>query len=178
MFGLRKRKEAAVGSSDGVGGGASSAAMLGEILLVVDGSEPSVAAARFGVRLAAEFDSHVVAVYVVDTATMDYLLQSHIFVAEEREEFENDLERTGHRYLEYVRTIGDNHGVEVDVMLDKGSFHRTILQKARELSVDVIVLGGWRRSITRKDAASVERQLVLDEADCPVIVVKADGRDK
>jgi len=146
--------------------------LIGRLLLVVDGAEPSIAAARFAVELSAQFGSRVTAVYVVDTATMDYLLQSRIFVSEDRQEFERDLESTGQRYLDFVTTLASNRGITVETVLEKGSFSQTILQAARSLQVDGIVLGGWRRSITRKDAASVERQLILDEADCPVIVVK------
>ena len=146
--------------------------LLGTFLLVVDGSEPSIAAANFAVHLASQIGSTITAVYVVDTATMDYLLQMHIFVSDERQEFERDVENTGKRYLEYVRTIGNNNGIQISTELLKGSFHQTILTMARNQKVDAILLGGWRRSITRKDATSVERQLILDEAECPVIVIK------
>ena len=152
----------------------ASAGLLGSILLVVDGSEPSMAAARFAVQLGSQLGTLITAAYVVDTATMDYLLQTHIFVFEERAEFEQDLENTGGRYLQYVETIGKNHGITVETAMEKGSIHQTVLQMARELKVDAIVVGGWRRSITRKDATSVERQLILDQADCPVIVVKPE----
>jgi nucleotide-binding universal stress UspA family protein len=146
--------------------------LLNKMLLVVDGSEPSIAAANYAVGLASQTGGQITAVYVVDTATMEYLSQLRIFVSEERDEFEQDLERTGQRYLEYVRTIGSNHGIDVETVQLKGAFHQTILQKARDMAADVIVLGGWHRTVTRKDVASVQRQLILDEADCPVIVVK------
>lgn len=152
--------------------GSDSSNLLGKLLLVVDGSKPSMAAARFAVQLAGQAGSSITAVYVVDTATMDYLLQTHIFVSDERTEFERDLESTGRRYLDYVTTIAGNAGLTVETELRRGSFHQTILQSARTADVDAIVVGGWRRSITQKDAASVERQLILDQADCPVIVVK------
>ena len=151
----------------------ATANLLGSLLLVVDGSEPSMEAARFAMNLAKQVGSRVTAVYVVDTATMDYLMQMRIFVTEERNEFEADIERTGRRYLEYVATIGRKQAVETETLQIKGRFHTVILQEARALHVDAIVLGGWRRSATRKDTTSVERQLVLDLADCPVIVVKS-----
>ena len=143
------------------------------VLLVVDGSEPSVAAAKLAVNMVAQHECALTAVYVVDTATLDYLLQMRIFVAQEREGFEKDLEKTGARYLEYVSTIARKQGMEVETVLRHGSFHQQILLEARERNVDAIVLGGWRRTIARKDTASVERQHILDQADCPVIVVKA-----
>jgi nucleotide-binding universal stress UspA family protein len=146
-----------------------------KILLVVDGSEPSIAAANFAVRLALDVRAAIIAAYVVDTATMDYLMQMRIFVSEEREEFERDLETTGKRYLDYVQAIAKKQGFDQmeNVML-KGPLHREILRQAREMGADLIVVGGWRRSITSKDTASVERQLILDEASRPVLVVKAE----
>ena len=151
----------------------SQTSLFANVLLVVDGSEASVAAANLAVRMAAQQQCALTAVYVVDTATLDYLLQMRIFVAQEREGFEGDLEKTGRRYLEYVTTIGRNHAVAVETVLRRGSFHQQVLKEARERKVDAIVLGGWRRTIARKDTASVERQHILDQADCPVIVVKA-----
>jgi nucleotide-binding universal stress UspA family protein len=149
--------------------------LLASCLLVVDGSDPCIAAANFAVELATQTGSRITAVYVVDTATMDFLMQLRVFVREEREEFEADIERTGRRYLEYVSTIGQKHGVAVSPVLRKGRFHTAILQEARDLRVNAIIMGGWRRSITRKDATAVERQLILDLADCPVIVVKSEA---
>jgi len=146
--------------------------LLDNMLLVVDGSEASIAAANYAVELAAQTGSRVTAVYVVDTATMEYLTQMRIFVSEERREFEQDLERTGQRYLEYVRAIGHKHGIAVETVQLRGAFHQTILQKAMQMNAAAIVLGGWHRTVTQKDVASVQRQLILDEAECPVIVVK------
>lgn len=148
--------------------------LFSKILLVVDGSEASVAAAHYAVKLAVQTGGGLTAVYVVDTATMEYLTQMKIFVQEEREEFNRELEQTGRRYLDFVKTIAGNEGLEVDTVMDSGSFHQVVLQNARQQDMDVIVLGGWHRTVTRKDTASVERQLILDQAACPVIVVKAE----
>ncbi len=146
--------------------------LLEKMLLVVDGAEPSIAAANYAVGLARQTGGAITAVHVVDTAVMEYLQQMRIFLTDERQEFEQDLERTGQRYLEYVRAIAGNAGLTIDTVQVKGAFHQMILQRAREMQADVIILGGWHRTITRKDATSVERQLILDAADCPVIVVK------
>lgn len=147
--------------------------VLKTILLVVDGSEASIAAANYAVKLTVQIDGSLSAMYVVDTATMEYLMQMHIFVAEEREEFERDLEQTGKKYLDYVRTIAEKQGLEIETLQTKGSFHQCILEEARRRNTDAVVVGGWRRSVMSKDTTSVERQLILDEAVCPVIVVKA-----
>jgi nucleotide-binding universal stress UspA family protein len=146
--------------------------LFNKILLHVDGSDASMAAAAFAVDLAAAQNSQLTVVYVVDTATMEYLSQMRIFIKEEKDEFEKDLERTGGRYLEYVKTLAAKQGVEPKLKCMRGSIHQIILDQAREEAADVVIVGGWRRTVTRKDATSVERQLILDEAPCPVIVVK------
>jgi len=176
-WGLFSGKQQATDRPSGEVSSRSDTGLLAHLLLVVDGAPPSIAAANFAVRLAAETGGRITAVYVVDTATMDYLMQMRILVRDEREEFERDLGTTGERYLQYAKTIATKHGVEIEPEMRRGSFHRTILDRARELGVDIIVLGGWRKSITRKDVTSVERQLILDEAVCPVIVVHEDDRD-
>lgn len=142
------------------------------ILLVVDGSEASVAAAQYAVRVAAQTRGSIHAVCVVDTATTEYLAQMQIFIEKERHEFERELEQTAGRYLDYVKTLADQAGVTIECARRKGSFHQTIIRMAREMQPNVLVLGGWRRTIMAKDTMSVERQLILDETDCPVIVVK------
>ncbi len=162
------------GRKDEKGKAESGGGLLGKLLLVVDGSEPSIAAANFAVRFAQQVSASITAIYVVDTATMDYLMQMKIFVTDEREDFEQDLERTGQRYLDYVKAIAGKQGMEVQTEMHKGSFHQRILQQARTMKADMIVLGGWHRTVTRKDMASVERQLILDEATCPVLVIKAE----
>ena len=153
------------------------ASILGKLLVLIDGSEASLAAVQFAVRLAAQVSGELHAMYVVDTATMDGLLQMRIFVAEERQEFEQDLERTGTRYLEYARTIGRKQRVEVRTHLRKGALLQVVLPAVRELNIDAIVLGGWCATMVRKDAMCEQRQLVLLEAPCPVIVVKAEPRN-
>ena len=166
------------GRKNGNTNGEEAENLLGNLLLVVDGSQPSVAAAHFAIALAAQTGSRIVAVYVVDTATMDYLLQMRIFVKEEREEFERELNGTGRRYLDFVTTLAAKREVPIECVLTRGRFHQTILKEAREREVSAVVIGGWRRSIMRKDATSVERQLIRDQADCPVIVVKDDDKSR
>ncbi len=141
-------------------------------LLVVDGSQPSMQATEFAIKFARQTGCELVAAYIVDTATLDYLLQMHIFVEDEREELEHDLENKGRRYLASVEAQGKEAGVLIKSHLCSGRFHQSILHIASELQVEVIIIGGWKNEIKQKDASSVERQLIMDLAECPVIVVK------
>ncbi len=145
---------------------------MGRLLLVVDGSNASLAASDFALALAAEKGCSIVAVYVVDTSTMDYLVNMRLLLSTERIAFEKQLEATGHRHLERVVNLAETASVKISTHMSKGIFHKSILHLAREHQADAIVVGGWQRTVTRKDYPSVERQAILDEAECPVIVVK------
>ncbi|MFA6929851.1 MAG: universal stress protein [Lentisphaeria bacterium] len=141
-------------------------------LLVVDGSQPSLDATDFAVHFAKQTHCELSAAFVVDTATLDYLQQMRIFVKEERQELEQDLELKGKRYLTNVQALGRKYEVNIKAHICLGRFHQIILKLARELAVDLIIIGGWKHEIKQKDSSSIERQLIMDLAECPVIVVK------
>ena len=146
---------------------------LRRLLLVVDGSQLSEEAAYFAFRLASRLGCALEAVYSVDTATMDYLLQMHIFVSEEREEFEAAIEEKGKSYLERVRRLAEACGMELETKILRGRFHQTILDYGKASQADAIVLGGWGDGHGHsKDTFSVERELIMKLAECPVFVIK------
>ncbi len=144
-----------------------------KIMIVVDGSQASYDATSYAIALASRIpDCKLCAAFVVDTANMDLLLQMHIFVSEERASFENEMETKGRRTLDFVRTEGIRNNIEIDTYLMKGRVTQIVLQAVRELGVEMLIIGGWHNGSTRKDTSSVEYQLLLDQADCPVVVIK------
>ena len=145
---------------------------LGRILLVADGSTSSDEAARFAFRLAAKAAAKVVAAYPVDTATMDYLLQMHIFVEDEREDFEEALVLKGNSYLARMLEMGQQFHVETECVMCKGRFHLSLLETAHKHHCDLIVIGTWHNASQAHDNFSNERELLVQLADCAVTVVK------
>lgn len=145
---------------------------LGKVLVAVDNSDASFAAACFAIAMAAEHHCAVAAVYVVDTESMDYLLNLKILVSTEKEALQEQLEENGQHLLARLTEKAKEAGIEFETALEHGVFHKTILAQAKAHGANAIIVSGWHRTITRKDRPSVERQLILDEAECPVIVVK------
>ena len=144
-----------------------------KILVVVDGSKRAYDAANYAIALASHLPGcELCAAFVIDVASLDSLMQMHIFVKEERANFEAELETKGRRTLEYVRNEGQKYKIDIDTFLLKGRVTSIVMQAVRELKADLLVIAGWHNGSTRKDTSSVEYQLLLDEADCPVIVVK------
>jgi nucleotide-binding universal stress UspA family protein len=145
-----------------------------KILAVVDNSDISIHAAEFAVNYADTQDADLYVVTVVDTDTINRLMKIKIFIEEEKEEFELDLERTAKKNLNYIKEMAESKKVDVKTFLLKGNIHKMVLRKAEDIDADLIVLGGWKLSIIKRDLLVRERQLILDEAKCCVIIVKEE----
>lgn len=146
---------------------------LNKIMVVVDGSEASMDALNYAISVTRSIAGcQLCAVFVIDTANIDMLLQMHIFVGEEKDIFEAELNAKGRRLLELARSSGEKYGLDVETFLLKGRVTQIVLKAVQELNVDLLVIGGWHNVSTRKDTASSEYQLLLDQADCPVMVIK------
>jgi nucleotide-binding universal stress UspA family protein len=142
------------------------------ILLVVDSAETTIRAARLAVELARALKTKICAVTVVDTETLARLLKGRILVQDEVEEFERDLASSSERYLRMAAKAAQEAGVEVEEVLLKGGWHESILAKQKELGAGLVVVGGFSYSATRRDLLAKAKQLIIDDAPCPVLIVK------
>lgn len=60
------------------------------IVVYIDGSESSMTAIMYAIKLAKEHDSSLTAVYVINTKALSELVKAGIFVAVERDEYQRD----------------------------------------------------------------------------------------
>ncbi|MEW6357898.1 MAG: universal stress protein [Planctomycetota bacterium] len=146
--------------------------MFDKILLVLDGGNGWTEAAEFAIKMARDLKSRLIAAAVVDTDILSHLLARRIFVEEERASYETQLEADAGRYLLHTEALARQSGVRIEKAILKGSIHKVILQEARARTVDAIVMAAWRRSMLKRDLIPHERQVILDEAECTVIVVR------
>lgn len=142
------------------------------IIVFVDSSDSSLKAAEYAVRLASCSSAKLTAVSVVDTDTLKKLLTARILVEQEMAEFETDLEHSQNRSLEYVKHLAARAGVAVETVLGKGVASSVVLAEQKARQADLIVMGGFRCTLTRIDLVSAERQRLVDIAACPVLIVK------
>jgi len=151
---------------------------LAELLVVVNGAESSIEAAKFAMAMARAYASRVTAVYVVDTATIRQLALSRIFVPDEGEEYERSLEETGRRYLSYVEELAKEKRFHVQTRLLKGAIAGEVVKAAAESGADCVVIGGGDSGSAYRDAILESYREILKNSPCPVLVVRGRKADE
>ena len=149
---------------------------VSKILVYVDGNDTSIPTAEYAIVLAKLNDATLHAAYVVDTKVLDDLLKAHIFIREESEDYEFDLEEDGKRYLNHVRQLGRAKGVEPIPLLLKGEPSREIIKQLEELRIDLLVLNELEQFSSRRESFLDAKEQMLRRAKCQILVVKDDDR--
>lgn len=147
-------------------------ALFQTVVVAVSGSEASINAAKYGIVMARLYRCRLVAVYVIDTATLRELLISKIFVEDESADYEKSLEANGQRYLNYVEELAQKKGVEVEKVLRRGAVATEVIQAAEDCGADVIILGGFEETESFRDILSRQRRDILKNSRCSILVVK------
>jgi nucleotide-binding universal stress UspA family protein len=142
------------------------------ILLFAEGSEEGMQAARDAINLAADEGAALIIASVVDTNTLKQLLSSHIFVQEEMEEYEQELEESCRRQINYVAQLAKKAKVKHRTELLRGACHTVILRMQKEARADLLVMGAYRATTVGRDMMAREKQLIVDEIPCPVLLVR------
>ena len=138
-----------------------------KILVPTDGSDYSERAAEYGVDIAKMLSAQIVVVYVIDQVVIDQISK-----ATERDSVERELKENGQRYVNYVLSLAEKEGVKSSSLLAKGTPYEQIVHLARELNIDLIVMGTYGRRGTERVLIGSVAQRVIEYAPCPVLVVK------
>jgi len=146
------------------------------ILLLAEGTDEGMQAARTAIELAADEEAVLEIVSVLDTNTLKQLLTYRIFVKDEMDEYEQELEVSCSKQLGYVAHLADKARVKNNAVLLKGPCHVVVLQEQQRVKADLLVMGAFRTSTVRTDLMAREKQMILDEAPCPVLLVPAARR--
>jgi len=146
--------------------------LISNIIVAVNGSDASILAAEYAIVLAKENQCRLNAVYVVNEAAVRRLALNKLLAREESEEYENDLEATGKRYLHYVKELSDAKSVEVELEVRKGAVSTEILAAAEEKEADLIILGAWEKNKNPRDIITASYREIMTNAKCSVLLVK------
>ena len=141
---------------------------LHKILLPVDFSKGSSLATTFAVSLAQEYKAKLHVLHVYDPLPQyDYLAKEYL------EDRKKKLEEA----LAKVVPDESKATIEVEEIMAEGKpVHHTIVEKAKELGDDVIVIATHGRTGLAQVFLGSVAEHVIRHAACPVLVVRANEK--
>ena len=74
--------------------------------------------------------------------------------------------------MNYIAQLADTAGVKNRTTLLTGACHTAILREQKERDADLLVMGSYRASMAQRDVMAHEKQLIVDEIPCPVLLVR------
>jgi nucleotide-binding universal stress UspA family protein len=138
-----------------------------KILVPIDGSDHSMRAAEYGVGIAKTLDAEATVLYVIDVVVIDQIAKVN-----QRESVEAELKQDGQRYINYVLGLTQKAGVKASSLLAIGHPFEQIINLAKSLEMDLIVMGTYGRRTTERILIGSVAERVIEYASCPVVVVK------
>lgn len=142
------------------------------IVVTVAGGQPSFITVKYAIYLAKLLQAKLTAIYVVDEKALQELLKARIFVQIEAMEYETDLEHQGRYFMDKVKVMAESKKVEFEGLVLKGTIHDEVVNKAKELRADLLVMGDLKEVLSWKEAFYNEGERIFRESPCPVVVVK------
>lgn len=146
------------------------------IMVYLDGSEGSILAMRLAVVLADFSSAELYALSILNTRALSDLVQSHIFLEAERDEYRRELSEDGARYLNHAMEMGRKKNIVVKGVNISGSIAAGVKEKVGELGIDLLVMGPPPRIRSRRDALFDEIESAMRTVDCSVLIARNEER--
>lgn len=136
------------------------------ILVPTDGSEYTKAAVRKAMELAKLSGGRITALYVLDQTILTNMPMDTAVM-----NVYNTLEKEGKAAVDFVRDLGAEEGVPVELSIKEGTPVKVILDESP--NYDVIVMGTLGRTGMSKLLMGSVAERVVRASQCPVMVVRA-----
>jgi nucleotide-binding universal stress UspA family protein len=139
--------------------------VFSKILHANDGSEHAFHALGLALALAKQNNSEL---HMISVEEIDYMPE---FIEEIREET-GTAARRFHKVLQRARGMADESRVKLDTHVVAGHPVRDIVELAKELKVDLLVIGATGHSALYDRLIGSRADRIVQLAHCPVLVVK------
>ena len=147
-----------------------------KILIYIDGTEESITAAQYAILLAKASRAELIGAYIINTRALGDLVKARIFLKEEEEDYEKDVEADADRYMNHFLELARKKGVGVKVIKTSGNVSQEIKRLVIEKKIDLLVLGEISQIRSRRDEFYNEAERAMRSVDCSVLVVKDEER--
>lgn len=142
--------------------------MYDTILIPTDGSENAERASMKATEIADQYEATMHALYVMEETRDEPTRKTP-------EEKFSEEKRTGSRAVEVVEDHGEDHGIAVETVIERGVPRTEIETHVDENNIDLIVIGSTGAdSVKEKFLGSVSKYIV-NEAPADVLVVRPDA---
>jgi nucleotide-binding universal stress UspA family protein len=139
--------------------------MFSKILHGNDGSEHAFHALAIALALAKQNNSDL---HMVSVEEIDYMPE---FIEEVREET-GTAARRFHKVVQRARSMAEESHVRLDTHVIAGHPVRVIVELAKELKVELLVIGATGHSAVYERLIGSRADRIIQLAHCPVLVVK------
>jgi nucleotide-binding universal stress UspA family protein len=147
--------------------------MYTKILVAVDGSETSNRGLEEAIRLAKDQGATLYPLHVVEEFVLTQSVDAGRIALDRLLE---ELRRSGQEVLAGIEKKVSAAGVRCQPILEESASHRVadiVVERARELGVDLIVLGTHGRRGLRRVVLGSDAEIVLRNTPVPVLLVRA-----
>ncbi len=145
--------------------------MYKKILVPLDGSEPSLDAARQAVGIAAALGSQVTFIHVLPTLG-SYINLPRLYASESYNQLIKEFNAQGEVILDEAMKKVDLQGITVDTKLESGDPAMKIIEVSKEGHYDLIVIGNRGLSGAKEVLLGSVSSRVADHAPCPVLITR------
>ncbi len=145
--------------------------MYKKILVPLDGSVPSLDAAKQAIEIAAALGSQVTFLHVLPTLG-SYINLPRLYASESYSQLLQEFNAQGEAILDNALKEIDTKGVSVDRKLDSGDPAMRILEVTREDNYDLIIIGNRGLTGAKEVLMGSVSSKIADHAPCPVLIVR------
>ena len=138
-----------------------------KVLIAMDYDETSQKVAEVGYSLATAMKAETILIHVISEQPVYY--SSYTYMRELRVDVLSDLKKSTQEFLNKVKKLLGNESVIT--ILKEGEIADTILKTARELKVDVIVMGSHSRKWLENIIMGSEAENVLKMSTVPLFII-------
>ncbi|HEX5002057.1 MAG TPA: universal stress protein [Bacteroidia bacterium] len=145
--------------------------IINKILIPYDFSETADLSLEHAVFMAKLLQAEITLLHIVETVSFTSAI-SHAFGG-----FEKKIESATNEKLEEVaKNIHMKSGVKLNIRTEVGRIYKKICQVAKEMEIDIIVMGSHGSSGYQKFSVGTNTSRVVQEASCPVISVHTHAK--
>lgn len=142
-----------------------------KILVPVDGSEFSLNAAKYAIRIAKDENAQLLCIHII-TPRIPYGYSTSIPTTDKSHA---DIKDKVESWFDKVRQIAKNEGlpaVKTDVLVDVKSVSESILNYSANENIDLIVIGTKGRTGLKRFLMGSVANAVIQHAHCHVLLVR------